>query len=38
VYVVDQTNPDGTFDEHKVLFGFNDKDAALQAYWKELNL
>ena len=28
VYVVDQYNPDGTFDEHKVMLGFNDMDEA----------
>ena len=32
VYVVDQYNPDGTFDEHKVMLGFNDKDEAFNAY------
>lgn len=32
VYVVDQTNPDGSFDEHKVMLGFNDKDEAMTAY------
>lgn len=32
VYVVDQTTPDGSFDEHKVMLGFNDKDAAMSAY------
>ena len=32
VYVVDQTNQDGTFDEHKVMLGFNDKDEAMNAY------
>ncbi|MBD5231187.1 MAG: N-6 DNA methylase, partial [Bacteroidales bacterium] len=32
VYVVDQFNPDGTFDEHKVMLGFNDKDEAFDAY------
>lgn len=31
-YVVDQYNPDGTFDEHKVMLGFNDKDEAFSAY------
>lgn len=31
-YVVDQTNTDGSFDEHKVMLGFNDKDEALSAY------
>jgi len=32
VFVVDQTNPDGSFDEHKVMLGFNDKDEAMSAY------
>ena len=32
VYVVDQTNTDGSFDEHKVMFGFNDKEEAMSAY------
>lgn len=32
VFVVDQYNPDGTFDEHKVMLGFNDKDEAFEAY------
>lgn len=32
VYVVDQTKPDGTFDEHKVMLGFNDGYDAWQAY------
>ena len=32
VFVVDQFNPDGTFDEHKVMLGFNDKDEAFDAY------
>jgi hypothetical protein len=32
VFVVDQTKPDGTFDEHKVMLGFNDKDEAMAAY------
>ena len=33
VYVVDQFNDDGTFDEHKVLLGFNGKDDATEAYY-----
>ncbi len=33
VYVVDQYNLDGTFDEHKVMLGFNDKDEATDAYF-----
>lgn len=32
VFVVDRYNPDGTFDEHKVMLGFNDKADAIQAY------
>jgi len=32
VFVVDQTNRDGSFDEHKVMLGFNDKDEAMTAY------
>ena len=32
VFIVDQTNPDGSFDEHKVMLGFNDKDEAMAAY------
>lgn len=32
VFVIDQYNPDGTFDEHKVMLGFNDKDEAYNAY------
>ena len=32
VYVVDQVNPDGSFDEHKVMYGFNSVDEARAAY------
>ena len=32
VYVVDQVNPDGSFDEHKVMYGFNSADEARNAY------
>ncbi len=32
VFVVDQYNPDGSFDEHKVMLGFNDIDEADAAY------
>lgn len=32
VYVVDQTNTDGSFDEHKVMLGFNDEWDAMHAY------
>lgn len=33
VYVVDQYNLDRTFDEHKVMLGFNDRDEATDAYF-----
>lgn len=32
VFVVDQYNPDGSFDEHKVMLGFNDADEAKVDY------
>lgn len=32
VFVVDQYNPDGSFDEHKVMLGFNDADEAKGDY------
>lgn len=32
VFVVDQYNPDGSFDEHKVMLGFNDMDEAKSDY------
>lgn len=32
VYVVDQTNKDGSFDEHKVMYGFADMESAEKAY------
>ena len=32
VFVVDQYNPDGSFDEHKVMLGFNDVDDAKSDY------
>ena len=32
VYVVDQVNKDGTFDEHKVLYGFDSEAEAREAY------
>ncbi len=31
-FVVDQYNPDGTFDEHKVMLGFNSTEEARSAY------
>lgn len=32
VYVVDQVNGDGAFDEHKVMYGFNSEEEAKAAY------
>ena len=32
VFVVDQYNPDGTFDEHKVMLGFNSMEEARSVY------
>lgn len=32
VFVVDQYDPDGSFDEHKVMLGFNDADEAKGDY------
>jgi hypothetical protein len=32
VFVVDQVNKDGSFDEHKVMYGFSDMESARQAY------
>lgn len=32
VFVVDQVKPDGTFDEHKVMYGFGSEAEARQAY------
>jgi hypothetical protein len=32
VFVVDQVNADGSFDEHKVMLGFSDLAAARQGY------
>lgn len=32
VYIVDQVNEDGTFDEHKVMLGFTGQEAAVDAY------
>lgn len=32
VFVIDQYNEDGTFDEHKVMLGFNDEADAQRAY------
>ena len=33
VFVVDQYNEDGSFDEHKVMLGFNETDDAEAAYF-----
>lgn len=32
VYVVDQVKDDGSFDEHKVMYGFNSEEEAKAAY------
>ena len=32
VFVVDQVNKDGSFDEHKVMYGFSDIESARKAY------
>ena len=32
VFVVDQVNPDGSFDEHKVMYGYYSMDDAKNAY------
>lgn len=32
VFVIDQYNEDGTFDEHKVMLGFNREEDAVAAY------
>ena len=32
VFVVDQVNKDGTFDEHKVMYGFSTEEEARNAY------
>lgn len=32
VYVVDQVNPDGKFDEHKVMYGYDSLEEAKKAY------
>jgi hypothetical protein len=32
VYVVDQVFPDGSFDEHKVMYGFDSEEDARKAY------
>ena len=32
VFVIDQVNKDGSFDEHKVMYGFADMESAKKAY------
>lgn len=34
VYIVEQTDDDGEFDEYKCLLGFNDLDTAFETYLK----
>lgn len=38
VFVVDQYNPDGTFDEHKVMLGFNSMEEARSAYLSNVSI
>ena len=37
VFVVDQVNPDGSFDEHKVMYGYDSMDDAEKAYLANYN-
>ncbi|MBO9483807.1 LPD38 domain-containing protein [Salinisphaera sp. G21_0] len=32
VFIVDQVNKDGSFDEHKVMLGFTDRESAINGY------
>lgn len=32
VFVIDQVNKDGSFDEHKVMYGFSEMESAKKAY------
>lgn len=32
IYIIDQVNEDGTFDEHKIMYGFNSESEAKKAY------
>jgi ATP-dependent protease ClpP protease subunit len=32
-YIINQNNKDGSFDEHKVMFGFKDLESAKKAYY-----
>lgn len=32
IYVIDQVNKDGMFDEHKIMYGFSNKSDAKKAY------
>lgn len=32
IYVIDQINSDGTFDEHKIMYGFDSESDAKKAY------
>jgi len=34
VFVINQVNKDGSFDEHKCMLGFDNKDEAIKAYLK----
>lgn len=37
VFVVDQIKDDGSFDEHKVMYGFNTSEEAQEAYLKNFS-
>lgn len=32
IYIIDQVNEDGTFDEHKIMYGFDSESEAKKAY------
>ena len=38
VFVVDQVKPDGSFDEHKVMYGFDTIEEAEQAYMSNYSI
>ena len=37
IYIVEQTNEDGTFRQHKVLYGFESEEEALNAFYSMYN-
>lgn len=32
IYIIDQVNEDGAFDEHKIMYGFDSESEAKKAY------